>query len=125
MKNASNSQTFRDLNEHRRVFDVQYAAGWRLSDVQREPKHFHVGLARMDEAGGNEGIHESVQLELVNPIRVHFSRFVADDGDPQRVARLQIANHLDHLDVRFRLREHEEPKLRPGERPLFVEDYPI
>src|SRR5208283_1566966 len=30
----------------------------------------------------------------------------------------------DHLGIRLRLREHEAPKLSPGERSLFVEDHP-
>ena len=69
VKNALNPQTFRDLDEHPCVFDVQYLFGWRLGDVQRKPKDVRVGLAEVDEAGRDKGIHESVQLELVNPRR--------------------------------------------------------
>src|ERR1019366_5545988 len=70
VKNASNPQTFRDLDEHRGVFDIDYLPGWCLGDVQRNPKDVHVGLAETDEAGGNKGIYKSIQLELSNPIRI-------------------------------------------------------
>ena len=36
MKNASNSQPFRDLNEHRRIFDINDVRRRRLGDVQRK-----------------------------------------------------------------------------------------
>ena len=64
VKNASNSQTFRDLDEHRGVFDVDYLPGGCLSDVQRRPKDVRVGLADVDEAGANKRIHKPVQLEI-------------------------------------------------------------
>src|SRR5450756_2959066 len=51
VKNASNPQTFRDLDEHRGVFDIHYLPGWRLGDVQRQPKDFRVGLPKVDETG--------------------------------------------------------------------------
>ena len=44
MKNASNPQTFRDLNEHRSVFDIDDVLRRRLGDVQREPKISTSGL---------------------------------------------------------------------------------
>jgi hypothetical protein len=45
VKNASNPQTFRDLDEDRGVFDIDCLPGWRLGDVQRKPKDVRVGLA--------------------------------------------------------------------------------
>src|ERR1700677_2273622 len=60
VKDASNPQAFGDFNEHRGVFDIDHLPGRRLGDVQREPKDVRVGLADVDEAGGNEGIHKSV-----------------------------------------------------------------
>src|SRR5664280_52550 len=57
VENASNPQTFRDLDEHRGVFDIDDLPGWHLGDVQRKPKDVRVGLADVDEAGGDEGIH--------------------------------------------------------------------
>jgi hypothetical protein len=33
VENASNPQTFRDLDEHRGVFDIDHLPGWRLGDV--------------------------------------------------------------------------------------------
>ena len=38
MKNTSHPQIFRDLNEHRAVFDLDHLSGLHLGDVQREPK---------------------------------------------------------------------------------------
>src|ERR1039458_6787909 len=58
VKNASNPQSFRDLDEHRGVFDIGYLPGWRLADVQRKPKDVRVGLTEVDEAGGNKRIHK-------------------------------------------------------------------
>ncbi len=51
MKNASNPHTFRDLDEHRGVFDVDYLPGWRLSNIQRQSENICVGLAEVNEAG--------------------------------------------------------------------------
>jgi len=53
VKNASNPQTFGDLNEHRGVVDIDCLANWRLGDVQRKPKDVRVGLADVNKAGGN------------------------------------------------------------------------
>src|SRR5664280_1761093 len=38
VKNASNPQTFRDLDEHWGVFDINHLSGWHLGDVRRKPK---------------------------------------------------------------------------------------
>jgi len=35
-----------------------------MGDVQRKPKDVRVGLADVDEAGGNKRIYKSVQLEV-------------------------------------------------------------
>jgi hypothetical protein len=113
VKNATNTQTFRDLDEHRGVFDIDDLPGWRLSDVQHKPKDVRVGLEEMDEAGGNERIHKSVELGLANPILIQFAPFVADHGDLEPVPELELSG------VRFRLREHEALKLSPGERSLW------
>ena len=37
----------------------------------------------------------------------------------------ELSDQLDHLGVGFRLREHEAPKLSPGERSLLVENHPV
>ena len=66
------------------------------------------------------GIQKPVQLELANPLRIQFAPFIADRGDLQPVPDLQLSDQLDHLVVRFRLREHEAPKLRLAERALMV-----
>src|SRR5450759_4644974 len=95
VKNASNPQSFRDLDEHRGVFDIDYLPGWRLGDVQRKPKDVRVGLADADETGRNKSIHKPVQLELSNPIRIHLARFVADCDDLEPVPDLELDNQLD------------------------------
>jgi hypothetical protein len=90
MQDASNPQTFRDLDEHRGIFDIDYLPGRRLREVQRKPKDVRVWLASLDEAGGDKEIHEFAQLELVNPIIIHYAGFVADNGDPQPVLDLEL-----------------------------------
>jgi hypothetical protein len=70
VKNASNPQTFRDPDEHRGVFDIDYLPRWRLRDVQRKPKDVRVGLANVNEVGRNKRIHKPVELELVNPVSI-------------------------------------------------------
>src|ERR1019366_4982721 len=89
VKDASDPQTFRDLDEHRGVFDIDYLPGWRLGDVQRKPKDVRVGLADVDEAGGNKGIYKPVQVELSNPVRIQFASFVADHDDFESVVCLE------------------------------------
>ena len=91
MKNAANPQTFRYLDEHRGVFDIDDLPGWHLGDVQRQPKDVRVGLADVNEARGNKEIHNRAQLEFSNPVRVQVTRFVADDGDLQPVPDLELA----------------------------------
>jgi hypothetical protein len=122
VKNTSYPEAFRDLNEHRGVFYIQNLMCWRLSDIKRKPENVRVGLAEMDEAGGNEGIHKPIQFESANPICIQFERFVADNGDFQTVPRLQSNYHPDHVFVWFRLLAHEAPKLLPSERSLFVKN---
>src|SRR5271157_2107635 len=90
VKNASNPQPLRDLDEHRCVFDVQHLAGWRLCDVKSQPKDVRVGLADMDEAGRNKCIDKAVQLELTNPISIDFTSFVADHGNLQSVPDFEL-----------------------------------
>jgi len=51
VKNASNPQTFRDLDEHRGVLDIDYLPGWGLRNIQRKPEDVRAGLADVDEAG--------------------------------------------------------------------------
>ena len=123
VKNASNPQTFRDPDKHRGILDIDYLPGWRLGDVQRKPKDVRIGLAEVDEAGGNKRIHKPVQLELSNPIRIQFPRFITDHYHFQSVLHLELADQLYHLGVRFRLREHEFSKLGRSKRPLLAEHH--
>ena len=97
MKNAANSETFCDLDEHRSVFDIDYLPGRHLGDVQRNPEYVHVGLSEMDEAGGNEKIYKPIQLELSNSVGIQFPPFVADHGDLKPILYLELADQLDHL----------------------------
>ena len=124
MKNASNPQALRDLNKHRSVFDIDDVLRRRLGNVQRKPKDVCVGLADVNEARGNKGVDKLVELKLANAICIHRARFVADHGDLQTVPDLESRDQIDHLGVRFRLREHEAPKLIPCEGSLLVEDHP-
>jgi hypothetical protein len=94
VKNASNPQALRDLDEHRGVVDVDYVTEWHLGDVQRQPKDVCVGLAEVDEAGGNNAIYKPVQFELANPMRIQFARFVADHDDLQPVPDLNTTTPL-------------------------------
>jgi hypothetical protein len=80
------------MDEHRGVFDIDYLPGWRLGDVQPKPKGVRVGLADMDEAGGNKRIHKPVQLELSNPIHIPFASFVADHGDLQPMPDIELSD---------------------------------
>ncbi len=57
-------------------------------------------------------------------MRIQFPCFVADHGDVQSVPDLDLRNKIDHLGVRFRLREHEAAKLSLCKRSFFVEDHP-
>jgi hypothetical protein len=50
VKNAPNPKTFCDLNEQRRVFDINNLAGWHLRNIERQPKDVRVGLAELDKA---------------------------------------------------------------------------
>ena len=68
VQNASNPQTFCDLDEHSGIFDIDDLTGWHLGDIQRQPEHVSVGLADVHKAGGNEGIHRSPSIELSLPL---------------------------------------------------------
>ena len=70
MQNTWDPQTFRDFDEYRGVFDITYLPGWHLSDAQRKPKDIRVGLAEVNEAGGNKKIHKPVYFEFSNLVRI-------------------------------------------------------
>jgi len=123
VKNASNTQPFRYLDEHRRIFDVGYLPDGRLDDIQCKTKNVCVGFADVDKAGGNKRIHEPGQLELSNPILIQFTPFITNYGDLKPVSDLELSDQLDYLGVRFRLREHAAAKLSPGKRSLLIEDH--
>ena len=122
MHDASNSQAFRDLSEHRSIFDIDDLPGGRLDDVQRKPKNIFIRLVEVDEARGNEGIHKFSQLELANPILIQFTPFVTNHGDLEPISILKPGDKRHHFGMRFGLREHEGPKLGAGERPFFIEN---
>jgi hypothetical protein len=123
VKNTLNANPLRDLYEHWGVLDINYLPGWHLGNVQRKPKDVRVGLADVDEAGGDKKIHKPVQLKLSDPILIQFPRFVANDNNLQAVMCLKSTDQLDHLEIRFRLREHKTSKLITCEWPLLVEDH--
>jgi hypothetical protein len=124
VQNASNTQTFCDLDEHRAIFNIDYLPLRSLADVQRKPENIRVGLTDMDEAGGNKKIHESVQLELSNSVRIQFPCFVANHDNLQSIPCFELADELDHFGIWFRLGEHKASKLSRSKRSFLVEDDP-
>jgi hypothetical protein len=122
MHNASNSQAFRDLSEHRSIFDIDNLPGGRLDDVQRKPKNVLIRLVEVDEARGNEGVHKIAQLELSYPILIQFAPFVTNHSDLEPISNLKPGDKRHHFGMRFGLREHEGLKLGMGERPFFMEN---
>ncbi len=68
MKNASHSQAFRNLDEHWSVVDKDSLGGRHLDHIQRKPEHIHIGLAKVNKGRGNERVHQTIQVELANPI---------------------------------------------------------
>jgi hypothetical protein len=56
VKDALNSQSFRDLNEHRSIVDKDCLRGPHLSYVQSKPENVHVGLANVNQARGYEAV---------------------------------------------------------------------
>jgi hypothetical protein len=68
--NAVNSQTLRDLHEHRAVVNVNHLTDRHLRDVQCHPKNVLVGFSKMDETGGDKKIHKTVELEGLDAMRV-------------------------------------------------------
>ena len=60
MTDTPNPQTFRDLDEHRLIVDIDDLLGWHLGDVQCEAKDVRVGFAEVDKAGGNKEVYELI-----------------------------------------------------------------
>jgi hypothetical protein len=92
MKNTSNPQPFRDLDEHLCVFDIDYLIGRNPHGIEGDTKDINVGFSQTDEAGRNKKIHEPIQLKLVNPILIEFATFVADDDNLQSISCLKAAD---------------------------------
>jgi hypothetical protein len=53
VKNASDSKTFRNLDEHRRVFYIDDLPGRYLGDIESKTEDVLVGLADVYEARGD------------------------------------------------------------------------
>jgi hypothetical protein len=104
--NTSNSQAFRDSDEHREVLNIDNLIGRNLRDIERNSKDVRVGLSQVDETGGNEKIHEPIKLELSNSVRIQFPCFVADHDNFQSIPCLKPTDQLDHLGIWLRLGEH-------------------
>jgi hypothetical protein len=49
MKNASNPQTFRYVDEHGRIVDIDYLLGSHLGNIQRKSKNVRIGLTNVNE----------------------------------------------------------------------------
>jgi hypothetical protein len=57
VKDALNSQPFRDLNEHRSIVDKDCLRSLHLSYVQSKSENIRVGLADVNEARGYETVY--------------------------------------------------------------------
>ena len=88
MKDASNAQAFRDLDEHRRVVDEDGLRRGCLGNVESKPKDLNVRLAHVNETGRDERIDKPVEPEGANAIRIHLARFIADHNDFEAVPNL-------------------------------------
>jgi hypothetical protein len=54
VKNAANPKTFCDLDEQRRVFNINNLPGGRLGYVQRQLENIRVWFSETNEAGRNK-----------------------------------------------------------------------
>lgn len=123
MEDASYTQTLRDLDEQRGVFDIDDPLCARLGDVECKPEDVYVGFANMYKTGGYEKVHKAIQLELANSMRVQFAAFIADDSDLESMMELELSDQSNHFVVRFRLRKHKLPELSTGESSPFMENH--
>ena len=103
MKNALNSQTLSDLNEHRGIVDEDSLGGPHLSYIQSKPEDIRGGLANVDKAGRYEAINQPVQAELLNPICIQLTCFIADDRYLQPQIQLEAVSYT-HLPAHEQLR---------------------
>jgi hypothetical protein len=124
VKNASHPQAFRNLNEHRGVVDEDRVRWPRLGEVKSEPEDLDVGLPHLHKARRDKGVHEPVEFEGSNSVRVDLARLITNDDNLQAVLRLELGNEAKHLWIRLRLSEHEIAKLVSGKWPLLKEHHP-
>jgi len=73
----------------------------RLGEIQRKAKDVEIGLAHVNEAGRDESIHETVQLERTNAIGIHLTGFIADNNDFEAIPNLKVGNKFNHSGVRL------------------------
>jgi|ERR1035437_1543331 hypothetical protein len=97
MKNALNSQSFRDLNEHRSIVDKDCLRSLHLGYVQSKSENIHVGFAYVYEARGYETVDQPIQFELLNSVGIEFAPFIADDDDLHSHTVFKLRNQIDHL----------------------------
>ncbi len=88
MVNAADAQGFGNLDEHGTVFNIKDLCGRNLGDIQSHSKDVRVGLAKMDEARGNEKIYEPIELECSNPMGCQLAPFIAHHRNLQPALRL-------------------------------------
>jgi hypothetical protein len=89
--NGSNPQGLRYLGEHRPVLDVDHLIGRNLRDVQGDAVDIRIRLAEVDEAGGDEKVDETIQLETLYPVLCQLTAFVTDHDYLQSVLCLDSA----------------------------------
>src|SRR5262249_21983298 len=83
MNDAPQAESFCYLYEHRPVVDVNDFFAWNLGDVEGDLPDICIGLAEMDETGGDKEVHEFVQAKGPDPVFVQFPSFIVDDGYPE------------------------------------------
>jgi len=64
LKNASNAQTFRDLDEHRGVFDIDYLIGRNLRDFERCTTDVRVPASLTDVIADRQEMTRLVKQEV-------------------------------------------------------------
>src|SRR5882757_7778102 len=71
---------------------------WRgLRQIDRHAEDVGVRLAKVDEAGGNEKVHEFGQAELADAVLGQLAAFIAHYCQLQRVAGFGLTDQVDHF----------------------------
>jgi hypothetical protein len=123
VKNASHPQTFRDLDEHRRVVDKGdlLAGVWARSSARRKISTSGLRMPTKQEEMKVSANWSSLNLRMRCALTARDSLLTTTIFS---YAALELSDKFDHPGVRLRLSEHEVPKLVPRECSLFIKDHP-